>query len=254
MSDDVINYGSDLQMTSRSKYFLTQSKWMQLTRHVLEQQSESGITYHRAIVCLAENGWAHNSTPLIRTLIELIVNCGVLTEEDYEFRAFRYIAFELLKVKDDIQKRETTKDEIRKQVFVYMDGEDIKKAEKYLNQKDLGIYWYSGIYNGPRHVIKEKAPFLMDSYDLGGSASHGGQFGYKILDESPELKDINPRKDPYSANLAVALSIRFLLELSLLRDKFEQLGLNANYDKHFKKHMALRIIIERSKEHRSFFK
>lgn len=254
LSDKVIKYGSDLQMESRKKYYLTKSTWMQFTRGVTEQLHESAITYHRSILCLAENGWAQNASPLLRTIIELIVNCAVVVEEDCEFRSFKYSSFELLRLDSTPEERERSKRELKAQLFDYLDEENKKRAEEYFNQKTYGLYWYDGIYKGPRDVLRKNAPSLLDIYDLGGSASHGGQIGYKFFDENPKLKDINPRKDPYSANLSVVFSIRLLLEFCLIRDRFEKLGLERHYDKYVKELSGLKALVENTKSHRMLFK
>lgn len=254
LSDKVIKYGSDLQIASRNKYYITKSTWMPLTRSVLEKLHESAITYHRSIICLAENGWAQNTSPLLRTIIELIVNCSVIVEVDCEMRSFRYLVFELLKLDLTSEERERSKRELKDQLFSHLEERNRKKAEEYLNKQKQGLYWYAGIYKGPRDVLKKKAPSLLDAYNLGGSASHGGQIGYKFFDANPNLKDINPRKDPYSANLSIVFSIRYLLEFSLMRDSFEKLGLGHYYHKYVKDLIGLRDLVEDTKLHREFFR
>lgn len=254
LSDKAIKYDSDLQIISRNKYYLKKSTWIPITRSVIERLHESAITTHRSILCLAENGWAQNTAPLLRTIIELVVNCAVVIEEDCEMRSFRYLVSELLRLDSTPEERERSKKELKDQLFNYLDDRDREKAEKYLNQEKHDLYWYSGIYKGPRDILKKKAPSLLDAYDLGGSASHGCQIGYKFFSEDPNLTNINPRKDPYSANLSVVFSIRFLLEFSLIRDSFEKLGLNSHYDKYVKKLAGLKHLIEETKSHRALFK
>lgn len=254
LSDKVIKYGSDMQLASREKYYLSSSTWMELTRAVAERLHEPAITYHRANLCLAQNGWSQNSVPLIRAIIESMINYAVITEEDCEFRSFKYLVFELLRLDSTPEERERSKKELKEQMFHYLDENNKIRAEEYLNKKTHGLYWYDGIYKGPRDVLRKTAPSLLDAYDLGGSASHGGQIGYKFFDEDPKLKDINPRKDPYSANLSIVFSIRYLLEFCLIRDRFEKLGLEDYYDKYVKDLVGLRALVENTKSHRAFFK
>lgn len=254
LSDKVIRYGSDLQTASREKYYIPESTWMPLTRSVLEKLHESAITYHRSTICLAENGWAQNVNPLLRTMIELIVNCGVIVEGDCEMRSFRYLVFELLKLDLTPGDHERSKRELKEQLFSHLDESNRKKAEEYLNKQKLGLYWYSGIYEGPRDVLKKRAPSLLDAYSLGSSASHGGQVGYKFFDENANLKDINPRKDPYSANLSIVFSIRLLLEFSLTRESFEKLGLEHYYHKYLKELIILKDLVQETRLDRDLFK
>lgn len=251
LSEKVIKYGSNLQIASTNECYLKKSTWGPITRGVMERLHESIITYHRAIVCLAQNGWALNTQPLLRTMIDLIVNCAVIVEGDCEMRSFRYLVFELLKLDSTLEEKERSKKELKEQLYKYLNEFGRNKAEEYLNQQKRDFYWYSGIYRGPKEVLGKVAPTLLDAYEMGSSAVHGGQIGYKFFEKDRNLKDINPRKDHYSANLSIIFSTRYLLEFSLIRDNFEKLGLEHYYHKCLEELSGLRDLVENTKSHRA---
>lgn len=242
-----IEYASDLQGMSSSKYKKTDSKWKILTREVLTRSHEQMVVYHRAIFCLSKNGWAITTNPLLRTMLEVFVNCIVVTKEDNEFRAFKYLSFEPLKMNtDDLETRIKVLKEIEKELIPNLVDEDKKRANEFLSESKLGLYWYQGIYSGPRDVIKKEAPILLDHYQIGGSASHGGLIGYKIFDSDWHREDINPRTDIYPANLSIMASARYLLEYNGLRDNFEDLGQIKRYQYLLKKIGELKKLSEKN--------
>ena len=215
-----------------------------ITRAALERLHEAAITYHRAVLCLAENGWAQNSNPLLRTMIELIINCAVITEKDSEIMSFRCFAFENLRIALTTEELELTKKELREYLFGYLSEENKQSAENYMAKKEYGYFWYSDIYRGPTDVLQKIAPVWLHAYNIGGSAVHGGQIGYKFFDQQKNSRDINARQDPYPANLSAIFSIRYLLEFSMVRDRFEGANLEHYYKEYVQELSGLKSLIE----------
>lgn len=238
LSDKVIAYGAELQNTSNKRQVPP------ITRGALERLHESTITYHRAVLCLAENGWAQNSNPLLRTMIELIINSAVITEKDFEIRSFRYFAFENLRIASTPAERELTKEELREYLFGYLSKENRQSAENYMAKEQYGNFWYSDIYHGPTDVLQKIAPVCLHAYNMGSSAVHGGQIGYKFFDQQKNLRAINARQDSYSANLSAIFSIRHLLEFSMVRDRFEGANLKHYYKGYVQELSGLKSLFE----------
>jgi hypothetical protein len=177
-------------------------------------------------------------------MIELLVNCIVVTKEEHEIRAFKYLATELLMLDTDEDGCDKIRKEIDKVMIGNLKGRDVETARAYLKKSKYGLYWYDGIYRGPRDVLKREAPALIEVYNVGGSASHGCLMGYKFFDESYGAESIEPREDPYSANLSTYFSILLLLEFCGVRNRFEKLGLDKYHKKYLEEFVTLRPDIE----------
>lgn len=255
LNDSIVDYASKLQEASHEKYIKTKSNWSPFAREIFTRTHEQIVTNQRAILCLAENGWAHVSQPNMRTMIEGLVNCVIIAREDSEFRAFKYVVFEHLRMADinypaanptpstDEELTQRVKTEVGKLVS-HLTSNNQDRAIEYIKRKKRGLYWYEETYKGPREAIKNEAPTLLLHYDVGGSASHGGQIGYKFFDSDPYVENINRRKDKKAANTVVMISLRYLLEFNLLRNNFEKLNMGQLYSKYLEKLLQLRKIIE----------
>jgi len=221
---------------------------------MMTRSHEQVVTYHRAIITLAELGWAHTAQPMLKVMIEALINCVVVAREDHDFRAFKMMAFEYIKLKQEGIIKEHDLKQIEDIIIPRLPSDkDKRRALVFLKSSKLGLYWYADEFRGPRDVIRKELPTLLDNYNVTCSASHSGQLGYKMFDLDPHREDINPRKDPYAANTIIIMSVRFLLEFNALRNHFENSGQDRKYSDCIKELVSLRPLIESSKEARPLF-
>ncbi len=100
-----------------------------------------------------------------------------------------------------------------------------QKARDFMFQERLWGYWYCPEYKRPTEVLDRLfSPDIRFIYDTHSGGSHGGYLGLRILKDQPDQVHPNPRADPRSHNIALAGSIRILLEAMNIRDHFENAG------------------------------
>lgn len=245
LSDKCIEYGSNLQGASADKYKNSSEKI--ISREVFTRSHEQVLVYHRAALCLCESGWAHTAQPLLKVMFEALVNCIIVAKKDSEFRAFQMYVYEYFRLVSYGVFPKKVIQEIDQRIIERLASEkDKKRAREFLSRKP-NLYWYSNYYKGPRDLIKQEFPSLLENYNLTCSASHAGQMGYKMFDSEYWGEDINPRRDRYSANTIVVFSIRYLLEFNALRDHYEELKNFSRYETLLKELVVLRPGIEKLK-------
>jgi len=192
------------------------------------------ITIHRSIRTLCEAGWTPVTVILIRTLLDIYVNClGIaIVQEDSEFMAFRFLfAFQLGRVNDTTLPKEVRRRHLAEieQAILKLPSGDQARATALLSDSTRKNYWFQPEFSSPSELLKRtegEMPFLYRTFS--GSA-HGGIVGLSLLDDDPDKPDINPKNHPRTTALAIAGSSRLLLEISFLRDQIEGTQENAGY-------------------------
>lgn len=90
LHEDLIGFGSRIQESSakrmEGKNHINENIYM-----VFYKSMAYAITLHRGMKSLCENGWAHVSPSLLRTLLEASANCLAVVNDEYpEYMAFRF--------------------------------------------------------------------------------------------------------------------------------------------------------------------
>ena len=101
LHDGLIEFGVKVQQ----KYSNEMEKKRHIEDHVymaFYRLMSYGITLHRAILSLCQEGWTHITPILIRTLMDCSVNClAIINNEPPEYMAFKYLYSSYIKVRND---------------------------------------------------------------------------------------------------------------------------------------------------------
>ncbi|MGD0022457.1 MAG: hypothetical protein ABSC54_09160 [Smithellaceae bacterium] len=187
---------------------------------------------HRAVLPLCEDGWAFATVPLLRTMIDFLMNAAVITEQnpEAEYRGFKYTHFflkaQLKETRLPAEFRAGLRMQLENGIAQLPTGQQ-QKARYFIFRERLWSYWYCPEYRRPNEILNrllsEEIQFV---YDMFSGGSHGGYLGLSVLKDEPDLKHPNQRADAKSQNLALAGSARLLLETMNIRDHFENGGAN----------------------------
>jgi hypothetical protein len=192
-------------------------------------------TIHRAVLSLCVDGWTPVNSVLIRTLADLYVNVVAIAFEPahIEFMAFRYLYnFQISHLNDTSvppAQRKRCNEELETAIGAAAKLNPARIRE-FIAAYKKASYWFQPEFKSPTDVLcktKGDMPFL---YRVFSGAVHGGVVGLGFLDDTPDEFDINPRNHPRRNRMAIALSSRFLLEISFVRDSVEDTGLADEYE------------------------
>jgi hypothetical protein len=184
------------------------------------------VVIHRSIRDLCESGWTPVTGILIRTLIDIYVNCLAIAIEpdNSEFMAFRFLfAFQLSRVKDAAVPKKAQL-EHRKEIetaILQLPSKDAARATALITDKTRKSYWYQPEFKSPSDLLKKTKGDMPSLYRIFSAATHGGIVGLALLDDEPDTPNINPRQHPRQMPIAILGSARYLLEITFLRDQIE---------------------------------
>ncbi|MFH1367694.1 MAG: DUF5677 domain-containing protein [Elusimicrobiota bacterium] len=188
------------------------------------------IVLHKAILSLCEEGWAQTSGILSRTMLDTMATMLVIGEKEHEYRAFKYYAFEDLKIinSGSVSDDERSKIEDNLEITIKeLTPEDRSKVKDYIEGKKYGNYWFCPDYTNINSVfdkLTEKESDLYFKYRLYSGVSHGSHVGTNIGLDQPDTIGIDPQPNKESSKRAIYDSSRLLLETCLIRNEFEKLG------------------------------
>lgn len=185
------------------------------------------IVLHKAILDNCFIGWAQVTAVLLRSLLDSLINIGLIGEKDHDLRAFFFFYhYQLSKLMDSSVPKEEKAilwAEMKLGLNL-LNSEDQKKINDMIaSNKVGGAYWFSFEYRSPSEVIvKIMNPQIRTSYNFLSGAAHGGHVTSNLFLDEPDKHGIDPRRNPKSAALAVIYSCRFLLEICRVRVYHEQ--------------------------------
>jgi hypothetical protein len=190
------------------------------------------FSVHRAVLSLCEDGWAFVAVPLLRTMIDFLMNAAVITEQkpEAEYRGFKYTHFFLKAQLKETRLSAEVRAGLRRQLengIAQLPAGQQHKARHFIFQERLWSFWYCPEYRRPMDVLDRLlSAGIRFVYDTFSGGSHGGYLGMKVLKDEPDLVNPNQRADTRSQNLALSGSTRILLETMNIRDQFENGGAN----------------------------
>jgi hypothetical protein len=230
LHDAVITYSVEVHKLATQK----QEREPHLSYEALAIISMRAVTIHRAILDLCRAGWTPVASILIRTLGDLYANALaiVFKSEDTELMAFRYLLNFPISQAGDTSVPKKLRAKYRAeidQVIARAHTLDPEKAEQFLASYKPVNYWYQPEHSSPTDLLKKTQGDMKLVYRVFSGAVHGGTVGLGFLDDKPDEFDVNPRSHPKRNRLAVALSSRWVLEISFLRDSSEETGLQEHY-------------------------
>jgi Family of unknown function (DUF5677) len=207
-----------------------------LSRGVFERLHYEAISMHKGIIEICSFGRSNLAGILLRTPYDLLITLYVIAEKDNEYRAFKYLFWELLKNEISEETAGYSK------AIAHLSDKDKSRAIEYIDKRDYRNYWFNPDFNAPTDVIKKRATATNDLFSLYrmlSNISHGGYMGIKVFKDNDDKPNINPISSPKSANLVVLTSGRLLLEICHLRIQYEALGIDSVYSKIMSKYIAL---------------
>lgn len=234
LHEDLIGFGSNIQAES--------AKRMEEENHINEniyivfyKSMAYAITLHRAIKSLCEDGWAHVSPNILRTLLESSANCLAVVNDKYpEYMAFRYLYHPYIESLRDNKTPEDLKEKARREIELGLkkisNKEEIERAKKLISRKKIYIFWFQPEKNGVSSIINEYGGEKMRSiYKILSMSVHAGHFGMFFFREDSDDININPSENPKKADIAIMTSNRYLLEFFNIRNQSEGLGFDSEY-------------------------
>lgn len=234
LHEDLIEFGVKVQQKSSDK--------MEKRRHIEDHIYMAfykliayGITLHRAILCLCQEGWSHITPILIRTLMDCSVNClAIINNELPEYMAFKYLYSSYIKVRNDNNASKSIREKARIDLDTGIDhikNQPVKKkAIEFIEKGKIGAYWFNPEEKSPGVIVEHyggnELKFQYHSFSM---SVHGSHLGIFLFKDNPDEIDINPCENPRSTRNAIIISCRHLLELINIRNEYEQLGFDLAY-------------------------
>lgn len=206
-----------------------------LTRGCLYTICERAIVLHRSILSLCEERWASVTLIILRSLLECGINALAIVKKDNEYMAFKFYCNEFLNTQIDKGFSQEVKDVSMNQVRQQIDRLNQtyqKRAKEYvkefLKRKEPRSYWYKPEYRNTEDILTScKADSMYEIYRFFSGSIHSSFMGSNIFKDQPDKKDINPRNDPKATKMALGISARLLIEITDIRNIFENLNFNS---------------------------
>lgn len=245
LHDDLVEYASKIQSTSASKF----KSEKHIPQHVYTafcRINAFGIILHRAVKTLCEEGWTQVSPLLLRTIMECSANCLAIIRNDFpEYMAFRYLYFEYVSRFRDkntpASLKEKAKIDIAKGLESIEDSTAKEKAERFVSRDKLKTFWFQQKKETVSKIIElYGSAELRENYGFLSMSVHAGHFGMFLFKDDPDDIDINPCENPRNTIAAILYSSRMLLELLMIRNTYEELGLDSEYERLYERIMSHR--------------
>lgn len=248
----VFNFALKVNQESYRKYQppVPESEKNVLVRGCLYKIGEWIVILHHAILSLCEDGWASVTPILIRSMLDCLVNTIAILNPKYdsEYMTFKFYSHEFLNsmIREEIQsvldfnkrqvgeiiKRMCPKNQKRAKIYV----------DDFLKKKKHGAWWFKPEYESTKEILAQ----CDEKYDMYfffqilSAVTHSSFFGFGLFKDKPDKIDINPRSDPRSTRQSLVFSSRLLLEMSNIRNEFEELGCDSIYESLIKKLVSLK--------------
>lgn len=235
LHEDLIDFGSRVQTASATKidreYHIGANVYS-----VFYKISAYAITIHRAVLTLCESGWTHVTAVLLRTIMECSVNCLAIVNNEFpEYMAFKYLYQPTIQIMRDDNYPEDKRDKAKIEIedaFENLNDATLKqKAVDYVNSDRIDYFWFKPEEGSVSSIINdygsEELKFFYGSLSMSAHAGHLGLFLFK---DDPDDININPSENPKKSKFAIVTSCRLLLELSYIRNAYEDLGYDSEYN------------------------
>jgi len=234
LHEDLIGFGSNIQAKSakrmEEKIHINENIYI-----VLNKSMAYAITLHRAMKSLCEDGWAHVSPILLRTLLESSANCLAVDKDEYpEYMAFKFLYHPYVKSLRENRTSDELREEARREIALGLEKisneEEIAKAEEFISWDRIPIFWFQPEKNSVTSIINEYGGEEMKFiYKILSSSVHAGHFGMFLFREDSDDININPAENPKKAEFVLMASNRYLLEFYNIRNQTEGLEFDEEY-------------------------
>lgn len=233
--EDLIEFSSKLQAASAKK--------MENENHIGANVYTTfykiiayGVTLHRAILSLCESGWTHISAFLLRTILECSANCLAIINNAFpEYMAFKYLYHPYLQISRDNGYTEDIREKAKVDIEHGLDNlkdETVKqKARHYIDSNRINIFWFRPEERAVSAIINnygsDELKFVYGTFSM---SAHAGHLGTLLFKDNPDDIDINPTENPRKTKIVLIASCRWLLELLRIRNVYEELGFDSEYN------------------------
>ena len=208
-----------------------------LARGCLYIIGERAVVLDRSILSLCEDGWVSVAPIILRSLLECFTNSIAIVKKDSEYMAFKFYTHDLLNSLMDENFSKEVKDFNIGQVNFQLNRlnqQDQERAEKYksefLKMGKPKSYWYRPEYRIIEDIFKacdNEGLEWHKVYKSFSMAIHSSFIGLGIFKDKPDKRGINPREDLKAIKMALVSSSRLLLEITSVREQFENLNLHS---------------------------
>lgn len=208
-------------------------EWDDIVRSALVSITHETVILHRALGELCSRGWSSAGSPILRTILDLIVSMLAIGHSSCApIAAFRYFH---AGYKSETRNKEKSKEwraDARSLLMarISMLPPELQSAAKeVLNEKD-GAYWFQPEFRRPTEIVEKFGnDHFQWLYRVFSSAAHGGFFGLRYFRDDPFGLTINPRLPMGKAAAKLMLhSSRLLVDVIMIRDSYERLGYREN--------------------------
>jgi len=190
------------------------------------------LALHRSVLSLCREGLALSVTPILRTMLELMISTAVIVTDhaEAEYRGFKYTHVFFKANLNNEAFPEEQRRRMREQIeegLALLPASHRDKARGYVFKERTSPYWYFPEFRRPAEAIDELCPADVAAlYSLFSAGSHGGYLGLRILKDRPDDIHPNPRRDKRSQDFALVASMRLTLEVFRGSDRFEASGVS----------------------------
>jgi len=232
--EDLIDFGSKVEAASVRKLD-SSSHLPKLVYGALCKKCAYAIRLHRAGLCLCEAGWTPITTILLRTVMECAANClAIINNECPEYMAFKYFYHPIMQIKLDegypMEKRNKADIDLRQGVQSLGDEAAKQKATQFMEKDRIKVFWFRPEENGVSAIIKKYGSVeLKHVYSTLSMSTHAGHLGMVLFQDNPDEITIEPSHNPVKELLSLVMSCRLVLELLEIRNNYEGLGFEVDY-------------------------
>jgi hypothetical protein len=114
---------------------------------------------HQAVRDLCRCGWAFASPILLRSMLESAMSVAIIIANDHaDLTGFKYLYAKVSEEGQDPRMTSLVAEEERTNIerhFAQMTPEDREAAKKFLAERPVRRFWYTGMYTGPTEIIKK---------------------------------------------------------------------------------------------------
>ena len=208
---------------------------------------DDAVTIHQAILTLCDGGWTHVTPILLRTMIECITNCLAIIKNEFpEYMAFKYCchsSFQILK--DNAfpypkHIRRNAKETIEQWINMLKDKGVKQKAVQYIESGRLFKFWFFPQEKSVSKIINKYGRDYLKKFAYEGLSisTHAGYLGLSLFKDNPDDITKNPIENPIKTKYSLSMSCHLLLDLLSIRNDYEKLGYDFEYNQFLKRLLA----------------
>jgi len=242
---DLVKFYSEVQESSETKRG-NEHHIEDIVYVAIDKLMADAVNIHQAILTLCDGGWAHIAPILLRTMMECIANClAIINNKPPEYMAFKYCCRSSFQISKDNtfpeNRRRNAKETIKQWINMLKDKKAKQKAVQYIESGKLYRFWFCPEESGVSAILdKYGSNDLKFVYGGLSISTHAGYLGLSLFKDNPDDITINPIVNPIKTKSSLVISCRLLLELLFIRNDYEKLGHDFEYNKFLERILDLK--------------